>query len=374
MRLVGLCLCLALLGGSPAAGQTTRPDTAAAATPDTSRGEVDWLALPFASYAPSTQIAVGALGGLYWPARPGQPASNVQTSITVTQRRQITAQLNAELYPRAGRWRVVGEVLWSRYPDRFYGVGDRTRAAWEELYTSRYGEADLTVQRRLRPSLRLGGRLYARLETAPAVEGACVPATGPRPPTLACGAVSGSGGGWTLGLGPRLTWDARKNRYYPTRGTYADVSARVHSAAWGSDYTFGRLTADLRGYRPLGPGVLAGQLYTEAVVGAAPFPLMPLLGGPERLRGYREGRYRDAAYWTTQAAYRVPLFWRFKAAAFAAAGDVGPRLGPALGRNLQWAVGLGGRLRLTDDNVHGRLDLAYSPTGIEIYVELGEAF
>jgi len=37
-------------------------------------------------------------------------------------------------------------------------------------------------------------------------------------------------------------------------------------------------------------------------------------------------------------------------------------------------VGLGGRFRFTDDGVHGRLDLAYSPTGLELYVSLGEAF
>lgn len=374
MRLVGLCLGLVLAAAGPTLGQTPVPDTAATAVADTSGDRLDALALPFASYAPSTGIAVGALGGLYWPARPGRPASNVQASITVTQRRQITTQVDVELYPRAGRWRVVGEVLWSRYPDRFYGVGDGTRTPWVELYTSRYGEADLTVQRRLRPSLRLGGRFYARFETAPAVDGACGPTPPARPSTLACGAVPGSDGGWTLGLGPRLTWDTRDNRYDPARGTYADVSARIHAAAWGSDYTYGHLVADLRGYRSAGPGVVAGQGYAEAVVGTAPFPLMPLLGGPDRLRGYREGRYRDNVYWTTQVEYRVPLFWRFKATAFAATGDVGPRLGPSLGRDLQWAVGLGGRLRLTDDGVHGRMDLAYSPTGVEIYVELGEAF
>ena len=42
--------------------------------------------------------------------------------------------------------------------------------------------------------------------------------------------------------------------------------------------------------------------------------------------------------------------------------------------DVETAVGLGGRFRFTDDGVHGRLDLAYSPTGLELYMSLGEAF
>jgi hypothetical protein len=42
--------------------------------------------------------------------------------------------------------------------------------------------------------------------------------------------------------------------------------------------------------------------------------------------------------------------------------------------DVEAAVGVGGRLRLTEDGVHGRLDLAYSRTGVELYVSLGEAF
>jgi hemolysin activation/secretion protein len=120
--------------------------------------------------------------------------------------------------------------------------------------------------------------------------------------------------------------------------------------------------------------VLAGQVYTEAVIGEAPFQLLPLLGGSNRMRGYREGRLRDDVYWTVQVEYRFPLFWRFKGTAFASAGEVGPRIGAPLVNGVETAVGLGGRLRLTEDGVHGRLDLAYSRTGLELYISLGEAF
>jgi len=53
---------------------------------------------------------------------------------------------------------------------------------------------------------------------------------------------------------------------------------------------------------------------------------------------------------------------------------VGPRIGADLFRNVQGAVGLGGRLRLNDEGVHGRADLAYGADGFEIYLSLLEAF
>jgi len=186
--------------------------------------------------------------------------------------------------------------------------------------------------------------------------------------------VPGADGGENAGLGLSALWDARDNIYYPTRGTYVEGEATWYSAAWGSDYTFGHLTADLRGYRSTGRGVLAAQAYAEAIVGQAPFQLLPVLGGADRMRGYREGRFRDKVYWTLQAEYRRPLFWRLKGAVFGAVGEVGPQIGPDLVDGLEAAVGVGGRVRFTEDGVHGRLDVAYSRTGLEFYISLGEAF
>jgi len=325
----------------------------------------NWLVLPFASYAPDTKLSAGLLAGYYESERPGRPASSVQSTVLVTQKRQLVVQVAPEWYVDEGRWRLLGDVQAAHFPNTFYGIGGDTPATAQQGYTDRYVLVDGTAQRRLRPHLRVGPRLYVRAGTV------TDPDSGG---TIARGRVPGAERNVTVGLGGAAQWDARDSRYYPTSGTYAELRATLHSAAWGSDYTFGRVETDLRAYRPLGVGVLAGQVYTEAVAGTAPFQLLPLLGGPERLRGYREGRLRDDVYWTAQAEYRVPLFWRFKATTFAALGEVGPRVGPALARDVEAAVGVGGRFRLTDDGVHGRVDLAYSPTGIEFYLSLGEAF
>ena len=356
-----LALLVAVIGAGPVHAQSS-----GAAADTTEERSADWLLLPYASYALDTKIAGGLVVGYYRPEQPEGAASNVQSTFTVTQRRQIIIEVAPELYLGDGLWRAQGVGQVSHYPNSYFGVGGDTPQSAEESYTARYVLLDLTAQRRLRPNLRVGPRLFVR--------GDAVRDPEDEAGDIAQGRVAGADGGLTAGLGLSFFWDARNSLYYPTGGTYAEIVTTLHSAAWGSDYTFGRVETDLRGYRSLGIGVLTGQIYTESVVGTAPFQLLPLLGGSSRMRGYREGRFRDNVYWTAQAEYRIPLFWRFKATAFASVGEVGPRVGPELVEEVEVAVGIGGRLRLTDDGVHGRLDLAWSPTGIAPTISLGEAF
>lgn len=360
-RILSLLFLASLALTIPSPAQSTGGSADTTATVD----EADWLLLPFGSYAPDTKLAGGLVVGYYLPEKPDGSASSVQTTLMVTQRRQLVARVEPELYVNGSLWRIAGKGEVSHFPNSFYGVGGDTPDDAEEAYTARFGVLDLSAQREVRPNLRVGPRVFVRGE-------------GVRDPDrgglIDRGQVAGANGGLTTGLGVSGYWDARNSLYYPTTGSYAEVVLTLYSAALGGDYTFGRIKTDLRAYRPIGPGVLAGQIYTESVMGTAPFQQLPLLGGSSRLRGYREGRYRDRVYGTVQAEYRFPLFWRFKATTFAAVGEVGPRVGPDLVEGVEVAIGIGGRLRLTDDGVHGRLDIAHSPTGTELYISLGEAF
>ncbi|PSQ86007.1 MAG: hypothetical protein BRD30_10090 [Bacteroidetes bacterium QH_2_63_10] len=81
-------------GCGSGAGQPTGPDNTSES--DTSRAASDkeqaanWLLLPFASYAPATELAGGIVAGYYRPARPDRPSSSVQVTLEGTQRRQFT--------------------------------------------------------------------------------------------------------------------------------------------------------------------------------------------------------------------------------------------------------------------------------------------
>lgn len=368
MKQFALALLLVGVLAVPAAGQT-QADSSASNRADSSatsdERDPEWLVLPFASYAPSTKLSGGVVASMYTSASPGGRPSSVEVILQGTQRRQLIAQLQPELYLDEGMWRVQGELLISKYPNVFYSIGGDTPVGVEEEYTARYGLLDVRAERRIHPNLRVGPRVFMRAGTISKSDPGGL---------IARGLVAGADGGFNGGIGVSALWDGRDNIYYPTTGSYVETVATWYSAAWGSDHTFGHLTTDLRGYNSLGSGVLAVQAYGEAVAGRAPFQLLPLLGGGERMRGYREGRFRDDLYWAVQAEYRMPLFWRAKGTVFAGAGEVGPRIGPDLFRDVETAVGVGGRLRLTDGGVHGRVDLAYGPSGVELYMELGEAF
>lgn len=353
-----------LTTGAPAQSTGSSAD-APADSSNAASAEASWLLLPYVSYAPSTKIAAGGAAGYYLPDTPSQWPSSVELSFTVTQQRQVTAGLSSELYWNKGQWRIEGILQGGKYPNSFHGIGGDTPAAAEESYTSRYGRFDLIVQRRLFPNLRIGPRVFVRIGdiTDPETNG-----------LIENDQVTGASGGTTAGVGGTARWNARDNRYYPTTGTYAEAKATWYSTAWESDHTYGHLTTDLRAYRPVGIGVLAAQAYAEAIAGQAPFLLLPMLGGSSRMRGYRTGRFRDDILWSVQTEYRCPLFWRFKGTIFASAGEVAPRIGPSLFNEVEVAIGIGGRFRLTDGGLHGRLDVAYGRTGVEVYMSLGEAF
>lgn len=362
-----LLFALLLVGGIACPGYAQSPDSSASSASDTTTvsRKASWLILPYASYTPATKIAAGGAAGYYLPDTPHQSPSSVELTLTVTQRRQITVAIDPELYLNHGRWRVEGALRGSKYPSSFHGIGGDTPPSAKETYTERYGSLDLTVQRRLRPHLYLGPRLFVRTSAI----------TDPEDNGLLAGdRIPGADGGFTAGFGGALRWDARNSLYYATKGTYAEFVGTWHSTAWRSDHTYGHLKTDLRGYHPVGPGVIAAQIYAETVVGDAPFVLLPQLGGSDRMRGYRKGRFRDNMLWSVQTEYRTPLFWRFKGTVFVSAGEVSPRIGSPLFEQIETAVGVGGRFRLTDDGIHGRLDVAYGRTGFEVYMSLGEAF
>lgn len=346
----------------PAAAQSrTASDSTAA---DSSQSSV--LVLPNVFYTPETKIAGGLVFG-YFTALDAQSApSSIQLAAIYTQRHQFYVQVKPELYWQQGHWRLNGNVMLSRYPDVYYGIGPSTTAAREEDYTSRMADIRVELQRMVAPGWRVGPQLFIRTEAVTEVE---------EDGRLATEPVPGRSGGTTVGGGILSSWDSRDNLYFPRRGRYIEVGGMVHPRFLESDFSFGRLRVDARQYVPVwDTHVLALNGYMEAVTGTAPFQLLSLLGGDDRMRGYREGRYRDNLFVAAQAGYRFPLFWRFKGTVFGNVGNVARRIDALSLTGIKYAGGIGLRLQLNDEGLHGRVDYAFSPEGPSLYITLLEAF
>lgn len=343
---------------SPSSPTATRDTTAEEAA-------TSWYAFPTLFFTPETSLGGGAAAGYFFPLSTGHPSS-VQGDVSATLRGQYQLNVVTELYLSNGSRRLVGELSLVSFPDVFYGIGPQTTDAMEEEYESRFVDAVVQLEQRVTEGMRIGLRARLRHEAITEVEDGGL-LDGP--------AVPGTDGGTAVGVGPIATWDTRDRVFYPHRGQFVTAYGLVHAGAVGSTFDFARGVLDARQYIPIGPGqVVALQGYAEATSGTAPFTMLPQLGGMLRMRGYREGRFRDDVMATAQAEWRFPVWWRFDGALFAGTGAVSARIGTFGAEGLEVAGGAGLRFRLNDAGVHLRLDYALGREGGGLYITAAQPF
>lgn len=183
-------------------------------------------------------------------------------------------------------------------------------------------------------------------------------------------------GGMRGGLGWSMQWDERDHDNWPRNGVMIWARQLFFNKAIGSDWNFIDTKLDVRGFLPTpleGAWCMAG--YWEGVKGDAPFDRMAMPDGTYHLRGLEKGRLRDRQQMIYQGEWRVPLFWRFSAAAFGEAGKVGPYFGKLWENNYHYAFGVGGRFTMnTQRKLNIRGDLAWVDGGIGMTIYYREAF
>jgi outer membrane protein assembly factor BamA len=253
------------------------------------------------------------------------------------------------------------------YPDAFFGIGPRSLKSDREDFTRRFVEASVSVELatlggRLRVGPRVAGRGEAIEDLAP----------GGRLVTSGLERVSGWSG---LGAGGSVTWDTRDSPLWPQAGAFAQAYYLRYLAGVGHNDGFGKGAVDLRSFHALGGGrVLALGAVLETTDGATPFSLLSKLGNVRFLRGYREGRYRDAMVWAAQAELRLPIHGPLAGTVFGGAGDVFHDFQTFSLDRPKLAGGAGLRWRLTAGGANLRADAALGSEGFQFYVVLLEAF
>jgi outer membrane protein assembly factor BamA len=104
-----------------------------------------------------------------------------------------------------------------------------------------------------------------------------------------------------------------------------------------------------------------------------PFFLMPFVGGPETLRGFRERRFTDRNLLLFNAEYRYEIFAALDMALFVDAGTVAPRVEELSLRHLKTDYGIGFRFG-TRANLILRFDIGLGGEGTRYFVKFGPAF
>ena len=362
------CFCAAaiLLLALPNPGLDKGKTAASPSTPK--RG--GFVIAPVVYYTPETRLAFGIVGIHYFRlGHPTQPSrlSHYRFNFVKTQNKQSIAEIDYELYLPGGRFLLDGQVKYSLYTDRFYGIGNRNSEANREDFKSRNWRLEMNMQ-------RLWGRnLFAglHLEFSPlnvleiANDG-----------LLAAGDIPGSRGGTLSALGLLGKWDSRDNTFSAARGTYCSLFLNFFTPLLGSDFTFTQMILDARKYFPLSATqVLAVQGVFKSVWGDCPFQTLPMFGGLNLLRGFYEGRYRDQNMLAVQAEYRRQLWWRFGFCAFAGLAQVQPKPGLLALGEFHPAGGIGLRYKFNPrENLNVRLDVGFASSSPAFYLTFAETF
>ena len=329
-----------------------------------------WLAYPYVFMSPETNLAFGVGGIVYFRFSPEKTVK--PSSITPSGYYSINDQYDVTIIPEfyiGKKFYIYSYFSFGRYIDKFYGIGPGS----EEIGNPDYAHHSLVLQVNLQPQISEEFRagLYAR----------CLFRTITDPytnPYIIQGAVTGSEGGTSVGLGGVIAWDTRNHRFYPSDGHLNELRAVFYSKAWGSTFDYNKYELDLRYYHSLGEGdlqVVGGQVYGVFTFGNGPFYDIAMLGGKTIMRGYYLGRYRDNALLAGQVEYRTRLFWRIGLIGFVGAGQVMPKLKEFRARTLQYSYGFGLRYQFDlAEKIDVRADFGFGKGTSGVYFDVQQAF
>ena len=329
------------------------------------------IPFPFFMYSPETKVGVGiAITYFRRPhgATEDQKPSTYSANFIITQRKQVVVGTGFERYWAAERYQLQGGVVFSKFPDTFYGVGNDTDADVSEDYTPRTFAVSASLRREIYTDLRVGPNVsYFYQEMAEVEEGGI----------LARQELPGSEGGSLAQAGISAGWDRRDNIVYPHSGSLYELGFTVSDDAIGSDFSFTTWSIDLRRYfSPSRSQVIAVRGLGTFITGTPPFQALAMLGGSNVMRGYYAGRFRERQRYVLQGEYRLGFWKRMGLAAFADVGDVAHDVADFHFDQMRFAGGLGLRLLLSkSEGVTLRADFGTGDDGSSgMYLSILEAY
>ncbi len=326
--------------------------------------------VPIVFFAPETDWGFGA-AGIYTFRLKGESLqsnpSQLQLGFAYTLNKQILLYLPYQLFKNEERLKIYGELGYYLYTYQFFGVGNATREEDLEFYDVNFPRIRLNVLKQVYPNIFIGGRYWLDdFKIQKVEEGGFLDQEN----------ITGSQGGFLSGLGAVGNYDTRDNIFFPTKGIFAEIVAFQNGKFVGSDFNFSKLYIDISSFWNFGEQVLATNFYGEFTKGEVPFNQLSLLGGPKRMRGFFEGRFRDHHFVSWQGEYRFPLFWKWlRGVAFVGVGEVAGTFSDFELANFKFNYGTGLRILVNQkEKVYIRLDAGFGENTSGFYITIGEAF
>ncbi|WP_440876224.1 BamA/TamA family outer membrane protein [Thalassotalea sp. PLHSN55] len=186
------------------------------------------------------------------------------------------------------------------------------------------------------------------------------------------------------GVGLNMTYDTRKNKYFPQGSSLVSISAVANPEMLGAEDDFSLLTVDARHYAKgfKSQDVLAMQFFGQYASEKTPDVSLPTLSGKDLLRGFPGGQFKARYMSGAQAEYRyVVEGTKFKLTTFAGVANLSGGSYGTDGNSRDddgWysAAGVGIRYAIQEKTgIDLRLDLVRtSEDENSLYLKLNQAF
>ncbi len=338
---------------------------------DTARN-VNFLVLPALFRTPETGWAYGGAGQATFKTSHKNDSLTRTSFVSIfgvwTERGQNIQATDAVIYFPKEKYILYFDAGHSYFPENFWGIGPNTKDDWHERYVSDQFTSSLHIKKKLFKGLFVGLLYdYQNVFKLKYKTGGIFDTTvflGKSPYQI-------SGGGFSV------SYDTRNKAFWPTKGFYINSIFTDYDKAIGSNYNFYKWTLDLRLFQKLFlQHILAVQFYNYSTFGETPMKNLARLGGSDNLRGFYQGRLRDANMASCVVEYRAPIYWRFSLVAFGGVGNVYSPKDPLLNNEFRYSFGGGVRLCvLQKDKLNIRIDYGYySKYNSGFYFTLGESF
>ncbi len=327
-----------------------------------------FFGFPVAFYAPETKIGVGVTSMFSFKFKNDSLQTrrqNVQLGFAYTQLKQVLVYMPIQLWLKNEAYNIYGDIGYYKYNFNYWGIGN-SKQSQKERYDLKYPHIRISALKRLKKYCYAGIRYsYDNIEitrTDSAGE-------------LRTGLIEGSKGGLVSSLAMVFKCDSRDNIWNASNGQFIEVWISNDSKFIGSDFKFSKFSIEYTTYFKLAKNqVLALNYLQQNVLGNTPFLQLPNIGGAKKMRGYYEGRYRDNNVSILQAEYRLKVYKRAGAVAFADIGTFSKRFGD-LAKVFKFTYG--GGLRFVFDkkqNINLRADIGIAEGKPNYYFTIAEAF
>ncbi len=326
-----------------------------------------FIALPYGSYSVETSWAAGVAANYYlWNSNELNRVSTFALNAAYTLNNQIIIGLYNRYYFGDGYF-IYGRAIFEKYPDYFFGIGNNNPDSSKELFVPLRYHINFEPQKFITETQMLGVSLQTRRESIlEYTEGM----------ELENQLIPGSEPYYLYSIGGIYAIDSRDNNYYPEKGIYWKNAVNYFIPVLGSKYHYADIKSDFRYYKKLGDKlIIANQFVVQYIAGVAPFQMTPTFGGLDKMRGYRNGQYRDNLFVMEQLEARFPIYKRVLGAVFVGAGNVWEDPSKMNFSGIKVAVGAGLRYRVNDAKINLRGDGAVTRNGnLGYYLTSSEAF